>query len=193
MDQGTPPNENSLDRLLNWLDPDRETAGEKYEILRQKLIRIFVRRGFTYQSEDLADQTIKIVEKKLEEILDDYQGDPALYFYGVARNVFLENKRKPLPQELPPQIPHPRPTDDLPEIEDECLSLCLKNLRPEQSEFIIDYYQGEKAEKINNRKSLAAKLEIPETTLHVRAFRLKETLRKCVLKCVSKKIVKGFS
>jgi len=29
----------AFDRLLGWLDPDRESAGEKYEAIRLRLIK----------------------------------------------------------------------------------------------------------------------------------------------------------
>jgi hypothetical protein len=34
-----------FDPLLDWLDPDRERAGHKYETIRLKLIKIFTSRG----------------------------------------------------------------------------------------------------------------------------------------------------
>ena len=35
-----------FDTLLDWLDPDRERAGQKYETIRLKLIKIFTSRGW---------------------------------------------------------------------------------------------------------------------------------------------------
>ena len=47
----------SFDALLNWLDPRREEAGQKYEDIRLRLIKIFTCRG-CLEPEDLADETI---------------------------------------------------------------------------------------------------------------------------------------
>jgi hypothetical protein len=45
-------------------------------------------------AEELADEVINRVSKKLPQIVDIYVGDPALYFYGVARKVHREYLRK---------------------------------------------------------------------------------------------------
>src|ERR1044072_5403667 len=86
-------NEESFESLLAWLDPDRETAGQKYEVIRAGLIRIFVSKGFS-DAEDLADETMNRVMKRLAEIRDTYVGEPARYFHGVARFVMREMSRR---------------------------------------------------------------------------------------------------
>src|SRR6478672_10875246 len=73
----------SFDALLDWLDPHREQAGQKYEDIRRRLIKLFVCRGCP-EPEDLADETINRVIKKLKEIESGFTGDKARYFYGVA-------------------------------------------------------------------------------------------------------------
>src|SRR5262245_21687271 len=52
-----------FDRLLLWLNPDRDKAGEKYEWIRKRLIKIFVCRGCNVP-EELADKTINRVARK---------------------------------------------------------------------------------------------------------------------------------
>jgi len=79
--------------MLDWLDTDRERAGSKYEAIRLRLIKIFTCRG-CQAAEELADETINRVIARIVEIANGYQGDPALYFYGVAQKVFLEDARK---------------------------------------------------------------------------------------------------
>jgi hypothetical protein len=76
----------SFDALLAWLGSEPEEAGRKYEAIRLRLIRIFACRG-CYEPEDLADETINRVSKKLKEIESTFSGDPARYFYGVANKV----------------------------------------------------------------------------------------------------------
>src|SRR5258708_7517977 len=82
-----------FDALLAWLDLDRERAGKKYETIRAGLIRIFVAKGFN-DAEDLADEAITRVVRRLPEIKDSYVGEPARYFHGVARNITLEASRR---------------------------------------------------------------------------------------------------
>src|SRR5438270_10295021 len=91
----------AFDYLLAWLDADRERAGEKYERIRRRLIRIFTCRGRP-DAEELADETINRVTLKATEVSKEYVGDPALYFYGVAQKVFLESVRKPARADAPP-------------------------------------------------------------------------------------------
>ena len=91
----------SFNQLLAWLSPSRDQAGRKYEEIRFRLIKILTCRGCLVP-EDLADETINRVAKKVPEIAATYVGDPALYFFGVANNVHLEFlRRKPDP--VPPQ------------------------------------------------------------------------------------------
>ena len=79
----------SFHMLLDWLDSDREQAGRAYEKIRVRLVRILVGRG-CYEAEDLADKTFDRVAKKIPEIRDKFDGDPAMYFYATSRNIFHE-------------------------------------------------------------------------------------------------------
>ena len=66
----------AFDALLDWLDPDREQAGMKYEQIRSRLIKIFTGRGCV-DAEELADETINRVTRKLKEIQEEFTGDRA--------------------------------------------------------------------------------------------------------------------
>src|SRR3954467_12825272 len=81
-----------LNRLLQWLDPDPERAGQKYQRVHTHLVKIFVCRGSRVPQE-LADKTINRVARKLPEIQSTYVGDPAFYFAGVANFIYMESRR----------------------------------------------------------------------------------------------------
>jgi len=66
------------------------------------------------------------------------------------------------------------------------LRSCLQTLSTDNRELIIEYYQGEKGEKIQNRKKLMERLGIPVNTLRMRALRLRERLQTCVEDCVAR-------
>lgn len=83
----------AFDALLDWLDPDRDTAAHKYEAIRTRLIKFFICKG-SNDAENLADLTINRVIAKLPDIKDDYAGEPASYFHAVARMIFLETLRR---------------------------------------------------------------------------------------------------
>src|SRR5215831_13213906 len=82
----------TFEKLLEWLDRDRNRAGEKYEYIRMRLIKRFASRGCT-EPEELADETLTRVAHKLKQISGAYIGNPASYCLGVANKIFLEYLR----------------------------------------------------------------------------------------------------
>jgi RNA polymerase sigma factor (sigma-70 family) len=172
-------NQELFDRFLFWLDPNREEAGRKYEAIRRKLIKIFTCRGCS-DAEDLADVTINRVVKKVKEIDKSYVGDPALYFSGVARKVNLERFKK---QPFSP----PLPLEDSPEekeLQFKCLERCLSELTPDNRQMVLDYYKGDKTEKIERRKEMAEELGINPNALRIRVHRVRATLQDCMARCL---------
>ena len=173
--------EEEFESLLSWLHPDRDEAGRKYELIRASLVRIFVSKGFN-DAEDLADQSINRVMARLAEIREGYVGEPARYFFGVARFVSMEADRR---REIATDVAPP----DL-EIVDshgpeyDCLLKCLKFLTKQKRELILDYYVYEGHEKIEHHKLMATELGITEGALRGRAFHLRANLEKCIQKCV---------
>jgi DNA-directed RNA polymerase specialized sigma24 family protein len=67
-----------------------------------------------------------------------------------------------------------------------CLQNCLQTLSTDNRELILQYYQGEKGEKIQNRKKLLDRLGIPVNTLRMRALRVREKLQSCVEECMTR-------
>jgi DNA-directed RNA polymerase specialized sigma24 family protein len=173
----------SFDRLLGWLDGDRERAGEKYQSTRLRLIAIFASRGCR-EAEDLADETINRVTLKLSEIIADYVGDPALYFYGVANKVYQEYLRE---SRRVIRLPPTRERDEDEERVYECLESCMESLPTESRALIVEYYRGDKSAKIEHRKTLAAERGIALNALRIRAHRIRLALQACVEECLARK------
>jgi len=169
-------------KFLVWLNPSPDKAGEKYEDIRRRLIKIFTCRG-CYCPEDLADETINRVIRKFQEIGENYVGDPALYFYGVAHNVHLEHLRKKPSSAPPPSADEPSRTEE----EYKCLEQCIESLPPRSRELVLQYYQEEKHAKINLRKQMALRLGIPLNALRIRACRIRMDLQTCVFQCLQQK------
>lgn len=174
-----------FEKLLSWLDFNRELAGQKYELIRSRLIKILHVRG-CHIAEELADETINRVAAKIEQLLENYNGDPALYFYAVAKKVFLEFTRQPEFEELPAVLAQKNSNDDGIDAYYACLDRCLSELDLEKREFIIQYYEKEKKEKLEQRKKMETEFRISSEVLRTRAFRIRKGLQKCVLKCVGK-------
>lgn len=82
----------SFDKLLAWLHPDREQAGQSYEVIRRTLISYFLNRGCNLP-EELADETINRIAQKIDERVNRYMGDPANEFYEMARILYAEHHR----------------------------------------------------------------------------------------------------
>jgi DNA-directed RNA polymerase specialized sigma24 family protein len=169
-----------FDAFLAWLDPDREIAGRKYEDIRRRLIRIFASRGCSCP-EDLADETINRVIVKVREISGDYQGDPARYCGGVARNVFHEYAR---PRVAPAVQPKPDPPEARTE-ELDCLEKCLKEIPVENRSLILRYHEGEKGSRIQIRNDMARELRAEPNALRIRAHRIRTVLQRCVGDCLA--------
>ena len=119
MNKGGPTQE-AFEKLLRWLDPDRDKAGLEYEKIYLRLIRIFSSRS-GYNAEDLADETVDVVASKIDWLIENYRGDPALYFYGVAKKISLQPSKK-----KPPPTPPPAPDTDEIERQCGCLDQCLE-------------------------------------------------------------------
>jgi DNA-directed RNA polymerase specialized sigma24 family protein len=164
-----------FDRLLHWLDLDRDRAAQRYEQIRSGLIKVFLCRG-AVDPEELADETINRVARKVPEIAETYVGDPELYFYGVAKMVYLEYSRRKL------VAPHP-PPPGAPEEDDliyECLEQCMQKLSDKNRKLILSYYEYETGAKIDRRKELADRMGITANALWIRAHRIKKDLQNCV-------------
>jgi RNA polymerase sigma factor (sigma-70 family) len=178
--------ENSLtqaafDSLLAWLDPDRERAGKKYEYIRQRLIKIFACRG-RHDADELADETINRVTSKAAKLAQEYVGDPALYFYGVAQKVYLESLRKR--SRAAAQPPPAAVATAEAEQEYACLEKCMGELSPANRELILEYYRNDKKQKVEYRKKLAERLGIAQNAVRIRAYRIRQTLQRCVEECL---------
>jgi DNA-directed RNA polymerase specialized sigma24 family protein len=169
----------NFDALLLWLDPNREQAGQTYERIRLRLIKIFTCRG-CFEPEDLADETINRVAKRLKDIVDEFVGDRSLYFYGVASKVYLEYlRRKPAPS-----LPPPRRDSQEVEMEYQCLERCMERLTSDNRELVLQYYQEERRAKIDHRRLLAQRLGIALNALRIRAHRIRLNLLECVQQCL---------
>ena len=172
-----------FDALLEWLDPDRDMAGQRYEAIRAGLVRMFVSKGMSDAGHS-ADETMDRVMKRLPEIRASYVGDPAKYFHGVARNLIREAMRgKEVATEvLPEHLMKERELSDT----SECLSKCLKLLPRDKQEFILDYHLYHGHAKIEHHREMAGELAISEGALRTRAHHLRVSLEKCVLQCIDR-------
>jgi DNA-directed RNA polymerase specialized sigma24 family protein len=182
-------------RLLGWLDQGADSDGQKYLEMRRRLASYFDRKNCPTPDE-LADETLNRVARRLEEEGLIESDAPAHYCYIVARFVFMEHLRATqkdgaLANELRQQ-PHAGALA-APEADDEqkmkeqrlnCLEQCLSKLESLSREIITRYYVGKARVKIEHRRALADELGITMNALSVRACRIRDKLEACVRQCV---------
>lgn len=175
--------EDSFEKLLTWLDSNREEAAAMYESIRLRLIKYFLCNGCGDQAEDLGDETFDRVAKKLDrgEIPEPFTGNKRLYFLAFAKNIRLESIRKQ--PELPP--PPPSPPDNA-EDEGVCLEKCAPMLPSEDRWLAIEYYRCEKSTKVEHHKKLAQKFGLTLAGLRTRIHRIRERLRPCIEECLAR-------
>jgi RNA polymerase sigma factor (sigma-70 family) len=184
-----------FDRLLAELHPDVERAGEQYEKIRRKLVKLFEWRGCAH-AEECADETFNRVAGKIAEGTSIRADDPYSYFHGVALNVLREYWRSAEraanmieevaqvevlmvdPEDLLLRETEQREKDRLLEY----LDHCLQKLPPESLRLITSYHQGEGAPNKIHRKELAQSLGIPLNALRIRAYRIRSAIEECVKK-----------
>jgi DNA-directed RNA polymerase specialized sigma24 family protein len=177
-----------FEELLRRLAPDRDLAGERYEQLRRRLITVFTYRRCAHP-EELVDETMDRVARKLAEMGTDFEGsDPAPFVFGVAWNVARESFKRhatvPLPDHWDVPDPSPPLREEGPPLEDSCLERCLQRLAEEERTLVLKYFQGEKRAKIRHRWALAAELRLTPNALRLKIHRLTRQLRTCVFHCV---------
>ncbi len=185
----------SFDRMLQQLDPDREAAGERYLQIRQKLVKFFEWRGVA-TPEDFADRTIDRVARRIDEGAQIQTQNVYLFFHGVAVNVLREYWKES-------QKFQSKPLEEVPEIEQvqhsaaegaagdrelqlQCLDGCVGKLPSQHLSLITRYHHGQGGAKIAARSALAEELGIPLNALRIRAFRIRGDLEACISNCMNR-------
>ena len=190
------PNAGAFRQFLNWLDEGFDSGGEKYLEMRHRLVLYFDRRN-CLSPDELADETLNRVARKLEEKGAITDLSPAHYCYIVAKFVFLEYTRGAKPDQSTLEglsdsrhvvSPLAVSSGYDPAIENQerrldCLDKCLRKLPSSDRELILEYYQGEQRAKIERRTQLAARFGLSMNALSVRACRIRHKLELCVTSC----------
>lgn len=178
----------SFETLLAFLDEDRNRAGEKYQEIRSRLVKLFECRGVA-SAEDAADETMDRVARRLAEGEQIRAANPAAYFHGVARNVLREHwaarDRLAAARPLPDELAEPQQPDEEADRRLACLERCLAELPPETRSLIVAYYRRREGSKAEARVALAARLGVSPNALWIRAHRIRTRLEECVRKCLS--------
>ena len=176
-----PPTQEAFDKLLEWLDPDRERAAEKYQKIHTRLIGIYSNHGCA-DPEKLADETIDRVIAKMDSLAVDYEGEPTRYFCGVARNILKEDLKRRNTHEPLGEHEQIESNDD--QTKYDCLDRCMAELPATTQSVILAYYEDRGVAKIRRRQKLAEELGITVTALRLRVFHMRQQLSRCVEECL---------
>jgi DNA-directed RNA polymerase specialized sigma24 family protein len=192
-------NQSAFQQFLKWLDGDTDSGGERYLEIRRRLVFYFDRRNCA-SPDELADETLNRVARRLEEQGAITDASPAHYCYIVAKYVLLEAVRAPETRKT--NIDHLSPSalaasqlavPATPAVEEatkekrlNCLEECLRKLQTGDREMILQYYQGEQRAKIERRSQLAERLGLTMNALAIRACRIRTKLESCVKSCSEK-------
>ena len=180
----------AFERLLAWLDEGRDSGGQAYLQMRRRLALYFQRKR-CLTPDDLADETLNRVTRRLEEEGRITDSPPARYCYIVAKFVLLEHLRDPEGRRLRDVDVRERAREPVAEPGDSayeerlarCLDRCLNGLEPDDRTLILDYYRHEPRAKIERRRHLAASLGLTANALAIRACRIRDKLERCVSAC----------
>jgi 5S rRNA maturation endonuclease (ribonuclease M5) len=186
-----PPQE-AWDKFLNLLAEDPDQAGEKYEGIRRRLITYFECRHCPV-AERLSDISInRVIKRYFEgEIITNLMG----YVYGVARIVYLEYLAKLENDQAMRNefiragegIVEPVFGDDDSDDLDICFNECMAELPADDRAFIKRYYEESRRKKIDNRKSMVEELNKSKNAVVLKAYHIRQRLKKCINKCLKKR------
>ena len=156
--------------------------------MRRRLVRYFERKK-CLDPDALADETLNRVSRRLEEEGAITDASPPHYCHIVAKFVLLEHVRQihsrvqqAIPADRPLEAKEPAGTTDS-QLLLECLERCLGRLDPDEALLILEYYRGEQRAKIEQRRRLAAELELSPNALSIRACRIRDKLEACITQC----------
>lgn len=172
-----------FEALLAWLDPDRDRAGERYQRIRERLIALFVWRGCA-AAEDLADETLNRVARRLYEGVEVRTQVGESYVYGVAQRVFQEALRRAQPVDaeereldrmLVSEVGEPGPRR-------RCFERCLAALPAADRRLLLRYHGLHHGGQ--GRKILGDELGITLNTLRIRIHRIRRKLQESLEECL---------
>src|ERR1051325_8393936 len=151
------PTAEEFEKLLKWIDPDRETAAHKLQLIQSRITKIFISRGCV-DGETLTDEVTNRVAVRIDKVIQTYP-TPLQCLLGFIPNVHKEYLREQHEQGNAQAPPAPRPAEVL-ESEDQCLTECMGTLPARDCDLFSRYFGVDKRIKIPARKTLAEELNL---------------------------------
>jgi hypothetical protein len=184
MPRGSNLGPEDFDRLLKWLDPDRDKAAEKYQDIHRKLTRLFAFK-LCECPEELADEVIDRVARSVDNFRVADPDDHIKVFYAFHRYVYLEYCREHWRSESLDSIVSPVApiTADDAEKQQRCLDKCMGQLAEADSFLVRRYYEYPVGQKIPFRLVMAQQMQTTMNGLRIRVCRIRSALKGCIERC----------
>jgi DNA-directed RNA polymerase specialized sigma24 family protein len=176
-----------FDALLDFLSPNPEEAGQRYEHVRHGLVRFFQIKGCA-DPQGLADETINRGAAKLHAIDTSKPVQPLSYFYGFAVNILKEYRRR-IARESAAETVKPALRSEVFEEDREqslqvYLDRCLEELPGDEKALVMEYYSLDRIEKVRLRHEICERLNCKPSALYTRICRIRSSLKSCIEKCL---------
>jgi len=154
-------------------------AEEQFRVLRQKLLCFFEWNRCS-SPEDLAHETICRALRRIAEGAEIYADNPQSYFFGVARNLLLEEWKRsasdplPMPENFEVEVPA-EDTGGLSPLERKMLlGEGLRRLPPEESYLILRYFS-------DGPEPLCTQLNMSHNAMRIRVHRIRKKLEQYLI------------
>lgn len=192
----------AFEKLLAWIDPAPEVAGEIYAETHRQLVVIFERAGCR-PAEEFADEVMNRIARRLEIRTAENEirtSEPVRFILGVARMIahFEKIRHGTIGisiETLEPETLHAalqNAVDPAIEIENReetmrkisCAEKCLQEL-PTQDRVLIElYYLEVETPGALSHKNLAARYGLTESGLRTRVMRIRKRMQHCAQRCL---------
>jgi len=177
-----------FDALLDFLSPNPEEAGQKYEHIRRGLIRFFQVKGCA-DPQGLADETINRGAVKLHTFDTSKPVQPFSYFYGFAVNILKEYQRR-VTRESAATAGRMGLRSEVFEDDREAdlqvyLDRCLEELPDHEKALVMEYYSLDRIEKVRLRHQICERLSCKPSALYTRISRIRSSLKSCIENCLN--------
>lgn len=170
------PTHLGFERLLALFGLGEADRHERYAGLRGQLVRFFRRTRCPFP-QDLADEVIDRVARRLEEGVQLRAETLQLYCSGVARVVYRESLRDRHTQAdralrlARALAERAKPPNEWRERLLDCLDDCLSRLPAGDRRLLLAYYQGDGLAR--ERQNLCRELSVSASSLRLRTYRLR--------------------
>jgi DNA-directed RNA polymerase specialized sigma24 family protein len=162
------------------LDPDPDRAGQKYALLRRKLVSFFEWNGAT-SPDACADETLLAAAWKLTDGASG-QSVPAACL-AIARTVLTKHRPgqddRPVASDAAAESTEPDRAEDMERIL-HAFETSLDALPADSRELVLTYYAGGPAQSVDARHALARRLDLPVNQLRIRAHRTRSQIEQAV-------------